>query len=47
MEAGERTWKCCKCDRALVMKRDPMEYVRKLRFHRAVISAGEYGLARS
>jgi len=33
-------------DGALVMKRDPMEYVRKLRFHRAVASAGEYGLAR-
>ena len=33
-------------DGALVMKRDPMEYVRKLRFHRKVASAGEYGLAR-
>lgn len=32
-------------DGALVMKRDPMEYVRKLRFHRAVASAREYGLA--
>lgn len=31
---------------ALVMKRDPMEFVRKLRFHRAVASAREYGLAR-
>jgi homoserine kinase type II len=28
------------------MKRDPMEYVRKLRFHRSIGSAGEYGLAR-
>jgi homoserine kinase type II len=33
-------------DGALVMKRDPIEYMRKLRFHRAVVSAGEYGLAR-
>ena len=33
-------------DGALVMKRDPMEYVRKLRFHRSIGSAGEYGLAR-
>jgi homoserine kinase type II len=32
-------------DGALVMKRDPMEYVRKLRFHRGVVSATEYGLA--
>ena len=31
-------------DGALVQKRDPMEYVRKLRFHRAIVSAGEYGL---
>lgn len=27
MEAGERTWKCCKCDRALVMKRVVFEYL--------------------
>ncbi len=33
-------------DGALVMKRDPMEYVRRLRFHRGVASAGEYGLVR-
>ncbi len=32
---------------ALVMKRDPMEYVRKLRFHRQIVSASEYGLARA
>jgi len=31
-------------DGALVQKRDPMEYVRKLRFHRAITSVGEYGL---
>jgi len=30
---------------ALVKKRDPMEYVRRLRFHRAVHSASEYGAA--
>ena len=34
-------------DGALVRKRDPLEYVRKLRFHRAIASAGEYGLKRS
>ena len=32
---------------ALVMKRDPMEYVRKLRFHRQIVSASEYGLVRA
>ena len=32
---------------SLVMKRDPMEYVRKLRFHRAVETASEYGLIKS
>ncbi len=32
-------------DGALVQKRDPLEYVRRLRFHRAVRSASEYGLA--
>jgi homoserine kinase type II len=31
-------------DGALVQKRDPMEYIRRLRFHRAVKSASEYGL---
>lgn len=30
---------------ALVKKRDPLEYVRKMRFHRRVASAAEYGLA--
>ncbi|UJW76366.1 homoserine kinase [Rhizobium sp. SL42] len=29
---------------ALVVKKDPLEYLKKLRFHRAVASAGEYGL---
>jgi homoserine kinase type II len=33
-------------DGALVQKRDPLEYVRKLRFHRHVTSASEYGIAR-
>lgn len=31
-------------DGALVQKRDPMEYVRRLRFHRAIGSYTEYGL---
>lgn len=31
-------------DGALVQKRDPLEYIRKLRFHRAIASASEYGL---
>jgi len=31
-------------DGALVQKRDPLEYVRRLRFHRQVGSASEYGL---
>ena len=31
-------------DGALVQKRDPMEYVRKMRFHRRIASAAEYGL---
>lgn len=31
-------------DGALVQKRDPMEYIRRLRFHRAVKSPTEYGL---
>lgn len=30
-------------DGALVMKRDPMEYIRKMRFHRQIRSANEYG----
>ncbi|EHS49156.1 Homoserine kinase [Rhizobium sp. PDO1-076] len=29
---------------ALVVKKDPLEYLKKLRFHRAVVSAAEYGL---
>jgi len=29
---------------ALVQKRDPLEYVRKMRFHRQIASASEYGL---
>ena len=32
-------------DGALVQKRDPVEYIRRLRFHRAVRSPSEYGLA--
>jgi homoserine kinase type II len=31
-------------DGALVQKRDPVEYIRRLRFHRAVRSPSEYGL---
>ena len=31
-------------DGGLVMKRDPMEYIRRLRFHRAIRSPQEYGL---
>jgi len=30
---------------ALVVKKDPLEYLRKLRFHRQITSASEYGLA--
>ena len=29
---------------ALVVKKDPLEYLKKLRFHRAVTNASEYGL---
>jgi len=32
-------------DGAMVKKRDPLEYVRKMRFHRGVRSASEYGIA--
>ena len=32
-------------DGALVRKRDPQEYIRRMRFHRAVTSPREYGLA--
>jgi homoserine kinase type II len=31
-------------DGALVQKRDPMEYIRRLRFHRQIKSPSEYGL---
>ncbi|NKC03137.1 homoserine kinase [Brucella haematophila] len=31
-------------DGSFVMKKDPMEYVRKMRFHRQIVSAAEYGL---
>jgi homoserine kinase type II len=31
---------------ALVVKKDPLEYLRKLRFHRGVASPAEYGLSR-
>ena len=31
-------------DGAMVQKRDPMEYLRRVRFHRAIRSASEYGL---
>lgn len=30
---------------ALVVKKDPLEYLKKLRFHRAIVSPSEYGLA--
>jgi len=30
---------------ALVVKKDPLEYLRKLRFHRAIANVAEYGLA--
>ncbi len=29
----------------LVIKRDPAEYIRKMRFHRAIVSPQEYGLS--
>ena len=31
-------------DGALVQKRDPLEFIRRLRFHRQIKSAAEYGL---
>lgn len=31
-------------DGGLVQKRDPMEYIRRVRFHRQIVSASEYGL---
>jgi homoserine kinase type II len=33
-------------DGAMVQKRDPLEYIRKMRFHRQIASASEYGIAR-
>jgi homoserine kinase type II len=30
---------------SLVVKKDPMEYLRRMRFHRQIRSAAEYGLA--
>ena len=30
---------------ALVVKKDPLEYLRKLRFHRSISHVAEYGLA--
>ena len=30
---------------AMVTKKDPLEYLRKLRFHRQIGSAAEYGLS--
>ncbi|MNE45224.1 Homoserine kinase [compost metagenome] len=30
---------------ALVVKKDPIEYLRKLRFHRSIDNVAEYGLA--
>jgi homoserine kinase type II len=32
---------------ALVVKKDPLEYLRKVRFHRQIASAAEYGLVRT
>ena len=32
------------CESALVAPKDPLEYLRKLRFHRGVRTATEYGL---
>jgi homoserine kinase type II len=32
---------------ALVKPKDPLEYVRKLRFHQSVKSVGDYGIAHS
>jgi homoserine kinase type II len=32
---------------ALVVKKDPLEYVRKMRFHRSIKSAADYGLVRA
>ncbi|RVK41689.1 homoserine kinase [Sinorhizobium meliloti] len=31
---------------ALVVKKDPLEYLTKIRFHRAIVSSAEYGLRR-
>ena len=32
---------------ALVVKKDPLEYTRKMRFHRSITSAADYGLVRA
>ena len=32
---------------ALVVKKDPLEYLRKMRFHRQIASAAEYGISRA
>lgn len=32
---------------ALVVKKDPLEYLRKMRFHRQIATAAEYGLSRA
>jgi homoserine kinase type II len=32
-------------DGGLVMKRDPTEYIRRMRFHRAIRTPSEYGSA--
>jgi homoserine kinase type II len=29
---------------ALVKRKDPLEYLRRLKFHRTIVSASEYGL---
>ncbi|MGH6760461.1 MAG: homoserine kinase [Phyllobacterium sp.] len=34
-------------DGSFVVKKDPMEYVRRMRFHRQIVSATEYGLAKT
>lgn len=34
-------------DGSFVVKKDPMEYVRRMRFHRQIASATEYGLAKT
>ena len=36
---------CTRPEGALVQPKDPLEYVRKLRFHRGVAGPGAYGLS--